>query len=180
MTVSALRELLHLEYGWALAWDVEDPAAHQWVWYRSKEGEEPRRGVAAEGYVPEGKDILVKLPTELQELDRVLAACDGDERVGRVLAREPRRRETVSRVQSLAGLPYATVRHDLHHRDAPPLHLSRFALSALKGLDKVFVMGDLWVRGVFLQGAPTVDELRDGANPDWIYPRKPLKEPTSP
>jgi hypothetical protein len=180
MTVRELRELLHAEYGWALDWDTEDPAADHWVWYRSKEGEEPRRGVTAEAYVPEGNDILANIPVEVQQLDRVLAACDGAERVGRVLAREPRRRETVARVQSLAGLPYATVRNELHHRDAPPLHLSRFALSALKGLDKVFVMGDLWVRGVFLQGAPTVEDLRDGPNPDWLYPRKPPKEASSP
>jgi hypothetical protein len=173
MTVAELRALLRAEYDWAWAWDVDDPGARHWVWYKSVEGEEPRRGVRAEGYVPDGKDIVLSLPFELRELDRALDGHPGGERVGRFAVREPRWRALLARVQSTAGLPYHTVRHDLHHRDVPPLDLSRFALSSLKGLDKVFVMNELWVRGVFLQGAPTVDELDAGADQDWIYPRKP-------
>ena len=73
MRVGALRDLLHAEYGWALAMRTDDPA-RRYVWYKSAAAEEPRRGPREEA--GDAHDLAVDLPLLMQRLEVALEEAD--------------------------------------------------------------------------------------------------------
>ncbi len=171
MPVNELRQILRRDYEWAFRYPLDESTNH-WIWYQSQEGEEPRRGIAREGYVAPEMDVLLKLPLGIRRLDDALRRRPARERVGRFLALFPLWHDVIERIQTVNGYPYHTPMHDLHAADEDPLHLVRFVLCALKGMTAPEAVGGLWMRGVFLQGAPTAGDLASGAS-DWIYPAAP-------
>jgi hypothetical protein len=174
MPVHRLLELANENFAWALRVDIRNPEEDYWIWYRSIEGEEPRMAVAANGDVPQCRNLVRNLPALLQSLIADASPRDRRETVARFLLEHPQHRDIVRIVQSEAGMRYGTLRANMLNKDFSPLHLTRFVLQALKGMEKSSTMGDRWVRGVFLQGAPTRDSISAGtASPDWVYPTLP-------
>ncbi len=173
MTVGELLAAVERDFGWALAIDMESAEARHWIWYKSVEGEEPRMARAADGHVPHRYSLVPDVPGRMQALVRAGRGYPGRTSVARFLLENPQHRTAVESVQSLGAKAYAHVRANMLHRDFSPLWLSRFVLCSLKGMDKAHFMGDRWVRGVFLQGAPAAADIAAGASDDWIFPALP-------
>ncbi|MGP2440575.1 hypothetical protein [Streptomyces sp. JW3] len=170
-SVAALLEHLEDAYGWALATDLTAPGALRHVWYKSRAAEEPRRGPKEE--VTEGLDWQLNVPRAVQALARDLRAADPRESVGAFRVRHPEHRDTVTRVQGLAG----TALHSPHMNIADdaflPVHIVRFLNSAVHGLDKTADSAGRNVLGLLFHGAPTRHTLPDATGPDWELPARP-------
>lgn len=171
MTVAALQAVIGRDYAWALAMDMQGPAAQHFIWYKSETAEEPRRGHRAE--VPEARDLGLDLPGDIQALMGDLAQAEGQESLARFLLRHPRHRHCVARVQSLQGRGYHTPHANINHADFIPIDLVRLMNVGLHGIDKTRDFLNRNLRGVLYHGAPTPDEIRAGQALDWFYPPEP-------
>jgi hypothetical protein len=171
MPASALREILHTEYGWAFDMDLASLASRRYVWYKSENAEEPRRGPWEE--VEWAFNLGLDLPRQVQELDAVLAAVPADASVARVLLAYPGLREFVARVQTLAGLRYHSPHMNIMGEGFVPVHIVRMMNVGLHGIDKTRDFLGRNLRGVLFHGAPTPADLIAGADPDWFYPAEP-------
>jgi hypothetical protein len=170
MTVAELRDLVHEHSAWTLQAERPPDGADHWIWYYSAGGREPRMAARDAGHVEPDFNVVVDLASELGMLDDELAAAPPEQPVGVFAFERPRLRGLIAHVQSLADCRYDTVLANPLDRHYATFHLTRFVLCALKGMDKAFLMGDRWMRGVFLQGAPLSGELARGADEDWVLP----------
>ncbi|MFI4994850.1 MAG: hypothetical protein ACHQAQ_03585 [Hyphomicrobiales bacterium] len=172
MSLRRLREILHAEYGWAFGLDLTSERSRRYVWYKSRTAEEPRRGPREE--VDEAHNLGLDLPRLIVALDRDLAACDAKTSVARFLMAHPWHRLIVTRVQSLAGLPYHSPHADIMSEDFVPAQITRLVNVGLHGIDKTRDFLNRNLRGVIFHGAPTPADLASGsADPHWFYPPEP-------
>lgn len=171
MTVEQLEAHLRRRYDWALSLDLDAPGAREHFWYKSEENGENRRGMRAVDPGVE-HETFVDVAGAVQALQRAIAEAPDDWTVGRFLLTAPEHALAVSRVQMAARLPYAEVRANLIRAGFRPSDAIRYFLSVL-GIERPDPASVQWVRGVFFQGAPLADELRAGAEPDWILARCP-------
>ncbi|SHE79474.1 hypothetical protein SAMN02745148_01176 [Modicisalibacter ilicicola DSM 19980] len=179
MPLVRLKQLIDTHYDWALNEDYDAPDACYWFWYRSAEKEEPRLGMrhAEPGQekemplaiAPRVRKAYEALSRFLEEHPRAL--------VVEFLIANPRHKEVVRRIQSMADTPYGEIRANLWHRDMKPMHLLRTKLSFF-GASRFDPKSDRWVRITLFQGAPLVEELN--AEPvdlidfdDWSFPLEP-------
>lgn len=166
-----LLSFLRERYAWALAIDTDAEGARQHFWYLSYDNLEPRHGLR--GVDPgEEFETFVDVVGEVQALVQDLAKADAGQSVAAFLFAHPQHRNTVERVQSFGDLPYGEVRANVLSDDFEPCHLIRFLLTQY-GMEKLDPQSRLWVRGTFLQGAPTADDLAAGVEGDWIFPMPP-------
>ncbi|WP_125609735.1 hypothetical protein [Specibacter cremeus] len=168
-TVAQMRTLLSTEYAWALRIDMDAPGARAYVWYKSRDAEEPRRGPADE--VPDGRNWALDLPGDLQRLDRALAGAPAGETMARFLATRPELRGIAERAQGLGGTLYHSPHMNMLDEAFRPVHIVRFMNAAFHGLDRTVDSQDRNVLGLLFQGAPTRDELESAQ--EWAYPAKP-------
>lgn len=168
MTVGRLRQLVAERYDWALAIDQSAPGARTWFWYRSEEHGENRRG---ERHIDPGveNETFVDVVGAIHELWRSLAGVPDETSVGRFLISSPEHSHIVSRVQLAGIVPYSEIRGNIVDREFLPMDGIRFLLSMM-GLECSHPHNTRWVRGVFLQGAPTPEEISAGQGDDWIFP----------
>jgi len=175
MTVSDLQAQLEFDYGWALTTEMDRPGARHYVWYKSADAEEPRRGPAAE--VASGRNWALDLPSDLQLLDTTLGGYGPDDLVGSVLADHPEQRGAIERVQSLAGGRLHSPHMNMLDEDFVPVSIVRFMNAAVHGLDRTVDEGDdRNVLGLIFLGAPTAADLNEGRVgdlSDWRYPALP-------
>ena len=172
MTVSRLREIIHSEYRWAFNLDLTSERSRRYVWYKSVNAEEPRRGPREE--IPEALSLGLDLPRLVVGLDADLADADGRDSVAKFLLAHPRHRLIATRVQALAGLPYHSPHADIMSEDFVPAYITRMLNSAVHGIDKTRDAMGRVIRGVMLQGAPLPEELASGsAESHWFYPSEP-------
>jgi hypothetical protein len=172
MTVSRLREIVRNEYGWAFGLDLVSERSRRYVWYKSVNAEEPRRGPREE--IPEAKSLGLDLPRLVVALDADLARADGRTSVARFLLAHPYHRLIATRVQALAGLPYHSPHADIMSEDFVPAYITRMLNSAVHGIDKTRDAMGRVIRGVMMQGAPLPEDLAAGtADPHWFYPPEP-------
>lgn len=168
MSIGRLRELVATRYDWALAIDQSAPGARTWFWYRSEDHGENRRG---ERDIDPGveNETFVDVVGAIHALWRALADVPDERSVGRFLVSSPQHSHIVSRVQLAAAVPYSEIRGNIIDRDFLPMDGIRFLLSMM-GLECSHPHNTRWVRGVFLQGAPTPEDIRAGRGEDWIFP----------
>jgi hypothetical protein len=175
MTVGELRDHVVSEYGWALGVDMEAPGARHYVWYKSADAEEPRRGPASE--VREGRNWALDLPSDIQALDVTLRGYSPTALVGAVLADHPQQRGVIERIQSLAGRRLHSPHMNMLDESFVPVRVVRFMNAAVHGLDRTVDEGDdRNVLGLIFLGAPTAADLNAGAVGelfDWRYPAFP-------
>jgi hypothetical protein len=173
MTVRRLREIVHSDYTWAFRMDLESERSKRYVWYKSRTAEEPRRGPREE--VGEVVNLGLDLPRLIVKLDADLAASDAGDSVARFLLAHPWHRGIVTRVQALAGLPYHSVHADIMSEDFVPAHITRLLNVGIHGIDKARDFLNRNLRGVLFHGAPTTQDLNEGAgNTQWFYPAEPI------
>jgi hypothetical protein len=172
MPVARLREILRAEYRWAFEMDLTSERSQRYIWYKSVNAEEPRRGPREEA--PGAFSLGLDLPRLVVALDRDLAATDGKASVARFLLAHPDHRLIVTRVQALAGLPYHSPHADIMSEDFVPAHITRMLNGAIHGLDKTRDAMGRVIRGVLMQGAPLPEELAGGSGDEhWFNPPEP-------
>lgn len=169
--VHALRSQLVADYAWALDMDMQAEGAQDYVWYKSETAEEPRRGLRAE--VPDASDLGLDLPSGIQNLMQDLQAAPDNQSIARFLLAHPQHRLFVARLQSLAGEPFHTPMANINAADFVPIDLVRLMNVAFHGIDKTRDYLQRNLRGVMFQGAPTRDDLRNGAGARWFFPGEP-------
>jgi hypothetical protein len=173
MSVSRLREIVRTEYRWAFELDLTSERSQRYIWYKSVNAEEPRRGPREEA--PDAFSLGLDLPRLVVALDRDLASTDGRTSVARFLLAHPYHRLIVTRVQGLAGLPFHSPHADIMSEDFVPAHITRMLNGAIHGLDKTRDAMGRVIRGVIMQGAPLPAELAGGTGDEhWFNPPEPL------
>ena len=176
MTVADLRDILVSEYNWALDWDLSAMDARYWLWYRTAVGGEPRRSQARAEDADSDRNVALDLVGEVQGLQRSLENASARESIASFLIRNMAHRSIVERIQSVSGLNYHSPRMNMLEKSFIPIDLGRFVLFALKGMTKPSPQNNVWIRGVMAQGAPTMAEIRNGAEDEWIFPAMPEVE----
>ena len=172
MSTCELQDLLRAEYAWAFEMDLDAPEARHFIWYKSRNAEEPRRGPRTD--IDEKHELVLDVPRLVVELDAALGAAPPGQSVSRFLIDNPDLRQIVTRIQSLSGLPYHTPHADIMHRDFIPAHITKLLNSGLHGLDKTVDAMDRGICGVLFQGAPLPEEIANGtADMDWANPARP-------
>ena len=106
MTIEALRALLHAQYRWALDIDMSAPGARRYVWYKSANAEEPRRGPADE--ILWAFNLGLDVPQLAQALDNALDGFADRASVARLKLARPDLRGIVARIQTLADSRHHT------------------------------------------------------------------------
>jgi len=167
MTLAALRKLIERRYDWALEIDQSSPEARAYFWYRSEVHGENRRGERAIDAGTE-KETFVDVTGAIQALYADLRRLP-EMTVARFLLEFPDHAHAVSRVQTASRLPYSEIRGNIVDRNFLPMDGIRFLLSMM-GLECSHPNNTRWVRGVFLQGAPTPEDILQGSGADWIFP----------
>lgn len=171
MPVGELKALLRDNYRWALDYDMQLSKTRQHFWYHSIDNGEQRRGERIIDPHEEFESFIDHIGL-IQRLACVAATYRDDETVATLMFEHPDLDMAVSRVQYLAGLPYAEIRESLAHRDFIPAQLIRFFLAAL-GIECSTPLSIRYVRGVFFQGVPLPAEIARGTTRDWRYPVEP-------
>jgi hypothetical protein len=169
MSVGHLLSVVRNRYAWALAIDYNAPGARAYFWYRSEEHGENRRGEI--GIDPgEENQTFVDVAGAVNALARDVSAYSPRISVGHFLMQAPHHAHIVSRVQLAESLPYSEIRGNIIHSGFLPMDGIRFLLSMM-GLECSHPHNTRWVKGVFLQGAPTPEEIGQGKAIDWIFPQ---------
>lgn len=171
MSLGDLLALIDTHYAWVRDFDFAAEAANARFWYRSAEKEEPRLGWRFKEPGSE-KEIRIAVARDVSHLRETLAdqyAGMLDATVAEFLMAFPEWRQTVRRVQSLAGLPYAEFRDNLIDAACRPIDLLRCKLSMF-GATKFDPKSDLWTRIAMFQGAPLADGLDGEDADDWAFP----------
>jgi hypothetical protein len=170
MPLPRLREVLHANYRWALDWDLSAPESRRFVWYKSRNAEEPRRGPWEE--VPWAFNLGLDLPELVQELEAAIAG-DGFASTAELLLERPDLRSFVARIQSLEGLQYHSPIMNMMGEGFVPIEIVGMMNVALHGIDKTRDYLNRNLRGVLYHGAPLPDEIAGGASDDWFWPTEP-------
>lgn len=169
MSVGYLRALIRSRFGWALSIDYGEPGSRAYFWYRSEEHGENRRGEI--GIDPgEENQTFIDVAGAVNALARELAQLPAGMGVGQFLVTAPEFAHVVTRVQLAEHLPYSEIRGNLIDQRFLPMDGIRFLLSMM-GLECSHPHNTRWVKGVFLQGAPTPEEIAAGGVIDWVFPQ---------
>ena len=171
MTLRGLLDLIRDRYDWALSFDFSAEAANARFWYRSEEKEEPRLGWRNKEPGAD-KEMRIAIARDVSKLHDVLTEQDAEmleATVAKFLMAFPEWRQTVRRVQGLAGSPYAEFRDNLIDARCRPIDLLRCKLSMF-GATKFDPKSDLWTRIAMFQGAPLAGGLDAGDVDDWVFP----------
>lgn len=171
MSVGALAESLRRSYGWALRYDIGDPATTRYFFYRSEEQGEQRVG---DRTLDAGSqfETFTAVVWAAHRLAADLAASSSRGSVAGFLLRHPEHRFFVERVQSFLDCPYAEPWTNVPGDDFTPVHAIRFVLATF-GMETFTAHNHRWVQGTFFQGAPIASDLTGGAQDDWLYPMVP-------
>jgi hypothetical protein len=168
MSAGRLRELLHAGYRWALDMDLSTPESARYVWYKSRNAEEPRRGPWSE--VAFAHNLGLDLPRLAQALDKELADGEPKRLTAHLLLQRPDLRAFVARIQSLEGLAYHSPMMNMMGEGFVPIDVVGMMNVAIHGIDKTRDYLNRNLRGVLYHGAPLPDEIAAGASDDWFWP----------
>lgn len=170
-----LRAIIDRDYAWVSGIDMNAPGARAFVWYKSADAEEPRRGPAEE--VRGGRNWALDLPTEVQSVAAAVdsaIATGSAENVGELLRSRPDLRAAIERIQSLDGFSYHSPHMNMLSDRFVPVSIVRFMNAAVHGLLRTVDEGDdRNVLGLIYLGAPTARDLNEGLDIETRYPQIP-------
>ena len=163
MTITALRQSLQADYGWALQIDFTDPANTARFWYVSEEKLEPRLG---ERHAESGADLEQPLYIArlVQDLHAALNGLEGTGSAAEFLMQLPEHRFALRRAQIMVRRPFAEVRDNLIAADMLPIDLMRCKL-AFFGASRFDPRSDKWVRISLFQDMPYPADFNANAMP---------------
>ncbi len=168
-TVAQASAALQARYGWALALDLDDPAAQARFWYYSEDKLEPRLGLRATDPHAD-REMPLAIARDMQALAHALVRWAPQVPLAQVVLAEPALRGALARLQALADAPFAEVQDNLLQEDARPIDLLRFKL-AFFGVSRFDPRSDLWLRVAMFQGAPLPPELAAHGDEGWLFPQ---------
>jgi hypothetical protein len=165
MTLSELKLCIEDKYGW-VGEVLARNDRRDVLWYRSDEAGEPR--IAERGASDwSRREVFMDLAIQIAELRRAIEPLSPDMEIADFLLQRPDLYEAARRAE--ADLSYGEVRANLVDGRLAPLPLIRFVL-AFYGMERFTPGSTRWVRGTFLQGAPTAEDLAQGHEGDWPFP----------
>ena len=170
MPLAELRALIEDHYRWALDFDLNDPEANHFFWYRSAEKEEPRLGERAMEPGAE-KEMQLGIAHNIQRCHAALLAYmeqHPQQQTAHFLLARPHFKGTVCRLQGMARCAYGEIRANLMDRSMLPIDLLRCKL-AFFGAGKFDPKSSRWVRITLFQGAPLVSEIGQPFSDDWNF-----------
>jgi hypothetical protein len=171
MSLGELRDLIHSQYRWALDIDLNAPGADRYIWYKSENAEEPRRGPPEE--VENAFNLGLDIPRLAQALDQELANFDARQPVARLALARPDLRGFIARIQTLRGLRYHSPMMNMMDDKFVPIDIVGMMNVAIHGIDKTRDYLGRNLRGVLYHGAPLPDEIAAGTSEDWFWPVEP-------
>ncbi|WP_147803905.1 hypothetical protein [Alkalicoccus halolimnae] len=174
MKIGELIKIIESDYRWAFQFDFTHPQDYYYFWFRSREKEEPRIGVAGKDA---GSDKALRLDyaRQIQQLYSLLTCQTADDMAATFVLAYPHFKPIIKRVQSLVDWPYGEIQGNLLGKNLIPLYLLRCKLS-LFGAERFSPKSNEWVRVTLFQGAPTIEELNDSFSEGWILPLLPKQE----
>lgn len=172
MPISDLLEILESEYAWAFEIDMNAPGARYYVWYKSEEAEEPRRGPRHE--VDFAYDLGLDLAGEIQELARQLRSFNYNTTVGEFLLVYPEKTFIIERIQTFRDSPYHTPHMNMYSETFIPAYLTRLVNVSFYGLVKTRSRLQRALTGLIHHGAPTAADIAAGWTGEWRYPPEPI------
>ena len=171
MPLAELRGIIDADYAWALDIDMDAPGARAFVWYKSADAEEPRRGPVDE--VSGGRNWALDLPGDVQAVAAAIETAGGHT-VGELLRERPELRSAIERIQSLREFRYHSPHMNMLSDTFIPVSIVRFMNSAVHGLARTVDEGDdRNVLGLIYLGAPTAADLNERLELDTRYPQMP-------
>jgi hypothetical protein len=171
MSIGELRDLLHSQYRWALDIDLGASGADRYIWYKSENAEEPRRGPPEE--VENAFNLGLDIPRLAQALDREISSFDAPQPVARLALARPDLRSFIARIQTLRGLRYHSPMMNMMDDKFVPIDIVGMMNVAIHGIDKTRDYLGRNLRGVLYHGAPLPDEIASGTSEDWFWPVEP-------
>jgi hypothetical protein len=171
MSIGELRDLLHSQYRWALEIDLSAPGADHYIWYKSENAEEPRRGPPEE--VENAFNLGLDIPRLAQALDQQLTNFDSRQPVARLALARPDLRSFIARIQTLRDLRYHSPMMNMMDDKFVPIDIVGMMNVAIHGIDKTRDYLGRNLRGVLYHGAPLPDEIAAGTSEDWFWPVEP-------
>ena len=180
MTTAEIGQLVETRYAWTRPPSVGDERWTANFWYQPEEApDEPRRG--RRGISPEFEfESKMDFVLGLERLRDVVASPCPYTDVADLLAARPDLREVVRRVQSVAHLDYAELRQSYVSADYTPFAGERLLLSFSTGMEKLDPRSPRSIKGAFLQGAPTAEDITAGRDGEWPFPLIPRIESAKP
>jgi hypothetical protein len=172
MSIGELRDLLHSQYRWALDIDLGASGADRYIWYKSENAEEPRRGPPEE--VENAFNLGLDIPRLAQALDREISSFDAPQPVARLALARPDLRSFIARIQTLRGLRYHSPMMNMMDDKFVPIDIVGMMNVAIHGIDKTRDYLGRNLRGVLYHGAPLPDEIASGTSEDWFWPVEPM------
>ena len=169
MTVAQLREAMAKRYDWTKEVVRSAPGAQYYFWHRSNEAGEPRVSVYGDGDWRR-LELQMDLPIQAAKLRAVLDRLPADMTDAELTFAQPDLYNVIRRLK--LNRSYDEVRANLVGNDLVAMPLMRFLL-AYYGLDRFASPTDRAVRGTFLQGAPTANDIRTGRKGTWPLPLAP-------
>ena len=171
MNLGELRDLLHSQYRWALDIDLGAPGADRYIWYKSENAEEPRRGPPEE--VENAFNLGLDLPRLAQAVGQELMNFDARQPVARLALARPDLRSFIARIQTLRDLRYHSPMMNMMDDKFVPIDIVGMMNVAIHGIDKTRDYLGRNLRGVLYHGAPLPDEIAAGTSEDWFWPVEP-------
>ena len=160
MTLDELKELIEINYDWAIQIDFNDPKTQHFFWYRSAEKEEPRLGerFLEPGAEKEQQLAVGRAVAALYSQLNKMTPGEQSQTAVHFLLKYPCYKGIIRRIQSLADYPYGEIRDNLLDADCLPINILRCKL-AFFGASKFDPKSKLWTRITLFQGAPLVKDL---------------------
>ncbi len=172
MTLAELKQIIEVDFAWALEIDFSSVAESCQFWYVSEEKLEPRLGLRYEepgAELEQPLDIARRVQLLGADVSRLQNLAS--QTVAEFLVAHPNHRFAVRRVQNLSRHPYSEIRDNLIGEQCLPIDMLRSKLSFF-GASKFDPKSDRWTRITMYQGAPLFSDLADSGrnNDDWWLP----------
>jgi hypothetical protein len=169
MTVERLRNVLTNRYGWTKEVVPSASGAQYYFWHRSNEAGEPRISVCDDGDWRR-LELQMDFPIQAARLRTATDQFPPEMTDAELMFARPDLYSVIRRLK--LDRFYDEVRANLVGNDLVAMPLMRFLL-AYYGLERFASPTDRAVRGTFLQGAPTADDIRMGKSGTWPLPLAP-------
>lgn len=167
-TIQDLSRFIEGAYATALKTDFEEQERKHFLWYVSQAKLEPRLGLREDETLTPFEQPLAPWK-DIAALHEAIVEKPPDMTIAAFLMQCPEHRHAVRRVQIAQAFPYAEIRDNTIDRNLVPIDLLRCKLSFF-GATRFDPRSDRWLRICMFRGAPSMNQLAETDEDDWIYP----------
>ena len=169
-TIKELKQLIEINYKWAINTNFKEKNNTYLFWYISEEKLEPRLG---ERYNEPGSNLeqplgIGKLVYELYEFINKFNKNKLSYTIAEFLLLYPNFRGIIRRIQTLSKYKYGEVNDNILAKDVLAIDMLRFKLSFF-GASRYDPKSDRWLRVSFFAGAPYFKDLNKTNVDQWGF-----------